>query len=52
MSQVKCTECDWIGDFTDLLDESQEDSEGDMSGNAMACPECHGYTEDLDQPES
>lgn len=45
---VRCLDCGWCGAFSDLLDDAQQDTDGDLQGFVNACPECYSLdTEDL-----
>lgn len=45
--EVRCVECGWVGMFCDLINEAQEDADGDLVGVVNLCPECEGDTEDV-----
>lgn len=48
MPEVVCTECDWSGDFSELVSDTHEDSDGDLVGDHInACPECYAQTVDV-----
>lgn len=39
-----CTECGWQGGYSEILNDMEEDSDGDLRGEySSACPECHAY---------